>query len=259
MLDLVPRSARRILDLGFGHGLRSTALKARGAGEVVGVEGVDQLALAAGKLLDSAGSSDPGAFSIQPGSFDIVLVNEVLEYQPNPASLLRQVRDWLQPGGQLLTRVAGIRRPAVIRGLLEGSWAPAPESAQAPLNGFTRREVEKLFYRAGFQIEERKIQPGPGHAAWKQRGRPGEVIAGNLCIRNLPVEEAEEFYASAHLIRAIPVPTTDCGLTSIIILTHNQLGYTRLCVDSLRPGDLRSGRGQAGVGGFASTGRRHQE
>jgi len=37
-----------------------------------------------------------------------------------------------------------------------------------------------------------------------------------------------------YLLSATPIANADFGLTSIVILTHNQLPYTRLCVESLR-------------------------
>jgi FkbM family methyltransferase len=105
--------------------------------------------------------------------------------------------------------------------------------AQEPQRYFTRREIEKLFYRAGFTVAAKQAVPGPGYDAWYQEGRRGEVRAGPLQIGSLPPGEAEEFYTSHYAIRAVPTPPMEYGLTSIIIVTHNQLAFTRQCIESI--------------------------
>jgi O-antigen biosynthesis protein len=50
----------------------------------------------------------------------------------------------------------------------------------------------------------------------------------------LPTAEAEEFYSHGFLVEAVAFPTLNVGLTSIIIVTFNQLEYTRQCVESIR-------------------------
>ena len=47
-------------------------------------------------------------------------------------------------------------------------------------------------------------------------------------------QEAEGFYASHFELEARPVRSPGFGLTSIIILTHDQLPYTRQCLESIR-------------------------
>src|SRR5213076_1197048 len=78
-----------------------------------------------------------------------------------------------------------------------------------------------------------QVVPGPGDEKGLDRARGGEVAAGPLLIRGLPAGEAEEFHAYQYLVDARPAPRRDPGLTSIVILTHNQLAYTRQCVDSV--------------------------
>ena len=65
-------------------------------------------------------------------------------------------------------------------------------------------------------------------------GGPARSVAGRLQIAGLSDAEADEFYAYQYLAVARPAPAPDYGLTSIVIVTHNQLDYTRQCLDSLR-------------------------
>ena len=98
---------------------------------------------------------------------------------------------------------------------------------------FTRREIEKLLYRCGFMVQETLNIPGSGYQQWKEAGSPGNVSLGQLRIAGLSQQEAEEFYTYQYVLQAVPEPQPDCGLTSIVIVTWNQLPYTKECIDSI--------------------------
>ena len=119
--------------------------------------------------------------------------------------------------------------------MLEGNWTY--ESAglldRTHLRFFTRREIEKLFFCAGFAIDEMRSVIGPGDrdavgtcADAVQAGPAGHRRA----YRNA---EAAEFYTYQYLVRGRPVAVPDFGMTSIVIVTHNQLEFTRQCLDSI--------------------------
>ncbi len=171
---------------------------------------------------------------IAAGSFDVIACDGLLETCRRPADLLARLRRWLVPDGRLVASVANARRLGVVQGLLAGRWEGASGPGRRPTRFFTRREVEKLFYRAGFAPPTLTPLPGPEHADWSRSGRPGEVRAGHLQIAGLDPAEAEEFYVDRYRIEAEPAQPTDHGLTSIVILTHDQLDYTRQCLDSIR-------------------------
>jgi GT2 family glycosyltransferase/tetratricopeptide (TPR) repeat protein len=136
----------------------------------------------------------------------------------------------------LITSVRTARSLEVVEGLLAGRWSAGASRAEArrPIRFFTRREIEKLLDRAGFVTDSVAALPGPGHAEWVARGRPGQVRMGRLAIAGLPAHDVEEFFSSGFLVDATPHPVPDVGLTSIIIVTFNQLEYTRQCVESIR-------------------------
>ena len=91
-----------------------------------------------------------------------------------------------------------------------------------------------MIFRSGLTLESLRAVPDTRDAGRDDRGRRGEVNLGRLQIRGLTPGVEEEFFAREYLIRAVPEPPSDPGLTSIVILTHNQLGYTRECLDSIR-------------------------
>jgi GT2 family glycosyltransferase/tetratricopeptide (TPR) repeat protein/2-polyprenyl-3-methyl-5-hydroxy-6-metoxy-1,4-benzoquinol methylase len=238
ILALIPVSARDVLDVGCGAGRLGEALKARQPATVVGIELNPRAACAARQRLDAVHVGDVEALAVDfpPASFDAIVCGDILEHLRDPLRLLRRLRTWLRPGGRLVASIPNVRHHSVLRGLLEGNWTyePAGLLDRDHLRFFTRREIEKLFHRAGLGVEALHLVPGPGDDCWEAQAQSGAVRIGRLYVGSLPPEEAEEFYAYQYLVVAVPVADPDPGLTSVIVLTHNELPYTRLCLDSLR-------------------------
>ena len=170
----VPTSARSVLDIGCGAGRLGEALKARQPAEVVGIE-LNEAAAAAGRQrLDEVlvGDVERLELDFPPGSFDAIVCGDILEHLRDPDRLLRQARSWLAPDGRLVASIPNVRHHSVVRSLLEGNWTY--ESAglldRTHLRFFTRREIEKLFFRAGFAVEELRSSPRPGDDP-RQRSR----------------------------------------------------------------------------------------
>jgi GT2 family glycosyltransferase/tetratricopeptide (TPR) repeat protein/2-polyprenyl-3-methyl-5-hydroxy-6-metoxy-1,4-benzoquinol methylase len=235
---LVPTTARKVLDIGCGAGRMGAALKARQQATVVGIEFDEIAARLAQHRLDEVivGDVERLELPFAPGSFDAIVCGDVLEHLREPAFLLKKIRGWLMPDGVLVTSIPNVRHHSVIRGLLQGNWSyqPAGLLDRDHLRFFTRREIEKLLYRAGFDIQSLHIVRGPGDEERRASCSPGEVAVGRLRVGGLNPAEAEEFYTYQYLACATPRPAPEYGLTSIVILTHNQLDCTRLCVESIR-------------------------
>lgn len=237
LLAEIPAWARDVLDVGCGAGRLGEALKRRQPARVVGLERDPAAAAAARARLDEVVCGDAEELDPFPAAaFDAVVCGDVLEHLREPLAFLRRVRGWLRPAGRLVASLPNVRHHTVIRALLAGNWTyePAGLLDQTHLRFFTRREVEKLFVRAGFSMPALAALPGPGHAEWAAAGRPGRVEVGGLRIGPLEPAEAEEFFAYQWLATAGPAPVPDWGLTSIVIPVCNELGYTRQCIDSLR-------------------------
>jgi 2-polyprenyl-3-methyl-5-hydroxy-6-metoxy-1,4-benzoquinol methylase len=238
LLALIPESARKVLDIGCGAGWLGEAIKKRQPAEVVGIEFVEAAARRAEQRLDRvlAGDIEHLEPDFTPGSFDAVVCGDVLEHLRDPARMLHRIRTWLQPDGLLIASIPNVRHHTVVRGLLAGNWTY--ESAglldRTHLRFFTRREIEKLFFRTGFGIRDLQMVAGPGDEGWEEQAQSGTVKVGCLHMAGMPPEEAAEFYVYQYLLTAVPAPRGEYGLTSIVILTHNQLDYTRQCLDSIR-------------------------
>ena len=167
--------------------------------------------------------------------FDVVIAPDVLGKLRRPEHVLSKIRGWLSADGRLVAGCRNVRAIPVVEGLLAGRWLATGGRAEdrRPIRFFTRREIEKLLHRTGFTAFSIDPLQDPRHADWVARGRPGQVDVGKLHITGLPARDVEEFYSRGFLVEAVPVQPPDFGLTSIIIVTHDQLDYTRQCLDSL--------------------------
>src|SRR5258708_39375191 len=119
---------------------------------------------------------------------------------------MREARSWLLADGKLVACFPNVRHHALVGSLLYGTWGFEPSGVvgRDHIRFFTRREIEKLLYRAGFALEALQPVPGPGHSEWAAQGRPGEVRTGAFETGGLSAEEAEGFYASHYKVRAVP-------------------------------------------------------
>ena len=250
VLKLVPMTAQRVLDIGCGSGRLGESLKQReslGQREslkhrqsvhVTGVEREENIASLARSRLDEVitGNIESDDISFDDHSFDSIICADVLEHLRHPDLLLKRITKWLTPTGTLIASLPNIQHHSVITSLLEGDFTY--ESAglldEDHLRFFTRREIERLFFRTGFDLQSWQVVPGPGHAEWKRGEKRDQVNIHGLQINGLPEEKAERFFAYQYLLTATPAPQTNFGLTSIIILTHNHCDITKACLESIR-------------------------
>lgn len=207
---LVPLSVRRILDIGCGAGRLGESLKQRQSAEVVGIELNPQAAALARARLDEVLEHNVESLGLDflPGRFDCVICADVLEHLREPGKLLAKIRRWLTPDGSLVISLPNVRHHSVISGLMEGNWTY--ESAglldQDHVRFFTRRELEKLLYRCGFDLKRLERIPGPGDAAREKALQIGSVQVGGLQVHGLSADDANEFFTYQYVVAAQPIP-----------------------------------------------------
>ena len=166
-----PLAKRRVIDCGCGAGEYVRALLARGA-DAYGVE-FDEAKLAAGTTRDedlaarlSVGDLEALAFLDQ--SFDLALLNEVLEHVPDEGAALAEVHRVLRSGGRLILlsptrlypfethgvfwRGTGRRVPHTVPGI---PWIPLALGTRL-FDYWARNywpwELRALTERAGFRV-----------------------------------------------------------------------------------------------------------
>lgn len=190
----VPRSAKRILDLGCSSGALGAALKARQGAEVIGVEVSSVYAAEAASRLDEVICADVAEALDGPtelGKFDCVIAADVLEHLVDPWNALRRAVALLHPGGVAVVSLPNVRYALTFWTLLRrGTWPRDPEGLfdATHLRWFTLADARALLEGAGLEIDA--VEPRYWFHGWqlrvvRQLARTplGPFLAGQYVLR----------------------------------------------------------------------------
>jgi O-antigen biosynthesis protein len=200
---------------------------------------------------------------LKPGEFDLLLALDVLEHLYDPWDVLAELSSYVKPGGHVVASLPNIQNITIMQDLIKGNWRyqDAGILDATHLRFFTLEEAKKMFTGAGFMMKniEYVLNPSPDMEKVKESGNT--YRQGNLEITNLTREELLHLFTYQYILIAQKASSADAlnapsatsavpnrdillphfkhdkivpGLTSIIILTFNQLEYTKECVKSLR-------------------------
>jgi 2-polyprenyl-3-methyl-5-hydroxy-6-metoxy-1,4-benzoquinol methylase len=165
LLDAVGRE-NRVLDVGCSSGYLAAPLAAR-RNTIVGVE------------LDAAAARDAQAFCeqvllgdvetmelpLEPGSFDVVLLGDVIEHLHDPVDTLRRLRRFLRPGGRLVLSTPNVANWAIRLSLLAGRWRYTDRGIldRTHTHLFTRATLREAIESAGYVVDRIDFSaPVPG-------------------------------------------------------------------------------------------------
>ncbi len=169
VVELVPRGARRILDLGCASGALGAALKRRQECSVTGIEFDPGYARDAEQRLDRVICTDLNSFDEDLGRFDCLIAADVLEHLVDPWAVLARWSAALEPGCRAVISLPNARHWEVFRELaLRGTF---PRRAAGifdatHLRWFTLADVYGLCTEAELTLEQVVRVPRPGAAAW---------------------------------------------------------------------------------------------
>lgn len=169
VLELVPTSSRRVLDIGCGGGMMGAWLKHHRGCEVTGVTHSEAEAETARRCLDSVIVADLNRFEPKAlGAFDCVICSHVLEHLVEPQQLLRSLRPMLSPQGTLVVALPNVTfwRQRLL--LLGGRFAYTDGGImdRSHLRFFDWAGAGALLESSGFGIERRLATgsvPGSRH------------------------------------------------------------------------------------------------
>ena len=175
----------RVLELGIGWGGASLCLARQGA-LVVGVDdfadgydsqGRPQMEFLSGQNVRVV-RGDVLRLPIRPGSFDVVILNDVLEHMSVPKRLLRAVNELLAPGGVFIMEVpnsvALYKRLRVACGLsnyyrMEHFFQD--EDYRGHVREYTKSEIAYMLEQTGFTpLEIRGVNQA--HRPWFESHAP---------------------------------------------------------------------------------------
>lgn len=191
---LVSVRHRRVLDVGCGAGALGESFLQAGATEVVGLEGNAGAAATARKKLSHVVECDLAVadFDLE-GTFDVIVMADVLEHLPEPDLTLRKVLSYLAADGTVIVSVPNFRFWSVLLRLLVNRWELSDSGIRdrTHLRIFTDRTLRELLVSEGLRIErlvrkyrllEDQSQIGRFGAALTHAVR---LVVGPLLFRNL--------------------------------------------------------------------------
>jgi len=156
MLGYIPKTAKRILDVGCGEGTFSARIRETNRAEVWGIEIDEQVAGSAKEKLDRVDIGDAShVLSALPDShFDCVVFNDILEHLPDPYQLLVQTISKLTPMGIIVCSVPNVRYYTVLyRFLIEKNWRYSDSGVmdKTHLRFFTFISLKVALQQAGYE------------------------------------------------------------------------------------------------------------
>ncbi|MDQ1257428.1 MAG: hypothetical protein QG656_2032 [Candidatus Hydrogenedentes bacterium] len=156
LIQHVPRSTRRVLDIGCSGGDFGRRLKELGVQEVAGVE-LDSHACALAKTaLDRVveGNIETVELPFEDGHFDCIVFGDVLEHLVDPAAVIRKVSRFLAPEGVILMCIPNVRFYEVVQMLINGRWRyeDAGILDRTHLRFFTAADIHLMVEDAGLEL-----------------------------------------------------------------------------------------------------------
>jgi methionine biosynthesis protein MetW len=150
ILEHVPLTARRVLDLGCATGATGAALKRRQPAEVVGIEIEPEYAREAEERLDDVIVAD--VETARPdGRFDALIAADILEHLKDPWAALERYARLLEPGATAVVSLPNVAHWSTYAHLARGRWPRRPEGIfdATHLRWFTLADAIALVAQAG--------------------------------------------------------------------------------------------------------------
>ena len=164
VVRMIPTGAR-VLDVGCGTGSLSQIVADVCHSEVVGIEpeaARAERAMSRGVKVHSGVLT--AAVIRDLGTFDAVLLTDVLEHLPNPQAMLLLSREALKPRGAVIVSVPNVAHWSVRSYLLRGKFQYQPYGIMdaTHLRWFTAASVRSLLASSGYKVVEYQATAGLG-------------------------------------------------------------------------------------------------
>jgi 2-polyprenyl-3-methyl-5-hydroxy-6-metoxy-1,4-benzoquinol methylase len=182
LVELLPPSLGRVLDIGCGAGGVGRAVRER-ADTITGIEIDPTAAARAREVYDGVhvGSVEAVLESIE-GPFDVALAYDVLEHLADPAAVLQRLRALMSGDGLLHVSVPNARHWSLVRDLVvRGTFGYTGTGHRdvTHLRWLTPRDLRTLLEGAGWRVERMGHPPSTAAGRVVERvthGRSAEFL-----------------------------------------------------------------------------------
>ncbi len=164
------KGSERVLEIGCGTGIVSLGIAPQ-AGSVTGVDiSPEMIGRAKAKAVSENVQNatfeifDGYSLPFNDGSFDVVLLFNILYIVKEPETLLAEARRLLKPGGILATATDCLAEPVDLysRIVMAFEWMMHKMGTIAFIAFYRKKDVEDLIERNGFTIKETaNLHPSP--------------------------------------------------------------------------------------------------
>ena len=157
MLQFLPDTAVRILDIGCSNGAFAASVKEQNKAEVWGIEYMPEEAEKARRKLDTVFSGPCEDFidELPNDYFDAIYCNDVLEHLVDPYSVLDRLRSKLSDSGILISSIPNIRFHSVLIPLIfkkQFEYQSFGVMDRTHLRFFTKKSIRNMYENLGYEI-----------------------------------------------------------------------------------------------------------
>ncbi|MFB4161449.1 glycosyltransferase [Geomicrobium sp. JSM 1781026] len=158
LVNLVPLTATKVLDIGCGAGASGLEIVGRNSrADVYGIEKEKSLCdfskhhYAHVQIVEKYEHTD---FSQLPNDFDAIVIQDVLNHTVNPWQFIMNIAEYLKPGGMMVMSVPNFMHSSVVIPMLEGKWQvnDGGVTKWSHLRHFTPFTVDDLFPSEHFNM-----------------------------------------------------------------------------------------------------------
>ena len=201
---LIPEGVKRVLDVGCGEGVLGRRLLEKGIEEVVGIEINPEVCEKARHNISHVicGDIEKIELPFDKGYFDCCIIADVLEHLKDPLNNLNKLKQYLSDSAIVVASIPNVRYYGVINMLVEGYWKYEDYGIldKTHLRFFTKKEIEKLFVDAGFEITGISVNIDPQYYTIDLLLQ--NISFGRVTLKNLTPDELKDLFVIQYLIRA---------------------------------------------------------
>lgn len=161
MLDFLPKTAKKVLDVGCGNGIFADIIKKINNAEVWGIELMEQEALKAKDILYKlfVGPCEDHIDTLPDNYFDVIYFNDVLEHLVDPYTVLANIKKKLSPGGVVISSIPNIRYHNIFMKLVfkkKFEYESFGVLDKTHLRFFTKSSIRNMYTNLGYEIVTHK-------------------------------------------------------------------------------------------------------